>query len=420
MAKHVGFLSTRFAGTDGVSLESAKWAEVLWEQGHISAWYAGVLDRAAPDSMCIPEAFFGHPDNEWINQQLWGKKHRSPLVSQRIRDLAEYLKITLYEFIRRFDIDVLVVENALTIPMHVPLGLAITEVLVETEIPAIAHHHDFYWERQRFQVSAAIDYLDKGFPPRIPRLQHVVINEAAREELAWRKGIRSLLIPNVLDFEHSPEAVDDYAADVREQIGLNTDEKLILQPTRIVPRKGIEHSIALVRRLKDPRCKLVVSHMAGDEGTDYATQLQVLALEEGVDLRFFGHRVAEFRQKNAQGEKVYVLEDLYPHADLVTFPSIYEGFGNALVEAFYFRVPPLVNRYDVYVRDIEPKGFRLPHIEGFVNGKAVSEVRRILDDAAYREELVNHNYEVAKKYFSYKTLRFGLQMLMDNIRYEVF
>ena len=44
-------------------------------------------------------------------------------------------------------IDLIVPENALSIPMHVPLGMAITELIAETGIPTIAHHHDFYWER---------------------------------------------------------------------------------------------------------------------------------------------------------------------------------------------------------------------------------------------------------------------------------
>ena len=416
MAENIGFISTRFAGTDGVSLESAKWAEVFWEDEHISYWYAGQLDRASDISMCIPEAYFHHPDNEWINHQLWGRKHRSPDVGRRIRELAEYLKLTLYEYVDRFDLTVLVIENALTIPMHVPLGIAITEFLVETEIPAIAHHHDFYWERDRFQISSIPDYLELAFPPRVPRLQHVVINQEAREDLAWRKGIPSVLIPNVLDFATPPPPPDDYAADIREEIGLEPGDKLILQPTRVVPRKGIEHAITLLRRLKDPRCKLVISHKAGDEGTEYMNQLIQLARDENVDLRFFGDRVADLRQLTNEGQKIYVLKDLYPHADLVTFPSIYEGFGNAFLEAIYFNVPILVNRYRVFVRDIEPKGFRLPAINGFIDRKAVEEVRRILDDPEYRNEITALNYAIAEHYYSYRVLRYSLQNLIKNIQ----
>jgi glycosyltransferase involved in cell wall biosynthesis len=415
MQQNIGFISTRFAGTDGVSLESAKWAEVLWEDKHISFWYAGWLDRAASISMCIPEAHFQHPDNRWINEQLWGRKRRSPEVGRRVRDLSEYLKLTLYEYVDRFDLTLLVIQNALTIPMHVPLGIAITEFLQETEIPAIAHHHDFYWERGRFQNSAAADYLDMAFPPRARRLQHVVINQAARDALAWRKGLPSILIPNVLDFHNPPPPIDDYAADVRSQIGLGPEDRLILQPTRIVPRKGIENSITLVRRMKDPRCRLVISHAAGDEGEEYPEQIVELADDEGVDLILFGERVADVRQTNSQGKKVYVLRDLYPHANLVTFPSTYEGFGNAFLEAIYFRVPILVNRYDVFVRDIEPKGFRVPMISSFVDRNAVREARRLIDDQDYRAQITNHNYGVAKHYYSYRVLRNSLRALIRNV-----
>jgi glycosyltransferase involved in cell wall biosynthesis len=388
----------------------------LWEDRHVSYWYAGHLDRAAEISMVIPEAYFGNPENEWINQQLWGATRRSLEVSRRIRDLAEYLKGTLYEYVDRFDIDVLIVQNVLTIPMHIPLGIAVTEFLHETQMPAIAHHHDFYWERTRFQISAVNDYLEMAFPPRCPGLQHVVINQAAREDLAWRKGLPSVLIPNVLNYEDAPEEPDEYAADIRDEIGLATSDRLILQPTRVVPRKGIEHSITLMRRLNDPDCKLVISHAAGDEGPEYFDQVTELAQDEGVDLRMFGDRVADLRQMDSAGKKIYVLEDLYPKADLVTFPSLYEGFGNAFLEAVYFRVPMVINRYSVFMRDIEPKGFRIPTMDGFVNRKLVDEVRRILDDPLYRQEMVDHNYALAREYYSYRVLRYGLRALIANIK----
>ncbi len=414
---NIGFVSTRFAGTDGVSLEAAKWAEVLWESDqHVNFWYGGLLDRDPKTSLCIPEAFFGHPENRWINDRIWGHTKRSPAVSRRIRALSDYLKETLYDFRDRFDLDLLIVQNALTIPMHIPLGVAITEFLLETQMPAIAHHHDFYWERRRFQISAVEDYLEMAFPPRVPNLQHVVINQAAWEQLSWRKGVSSLLIPNVLDFDNPPPQPDEYAADVREQIGLAPGDLLILQPTRVIPRKGIEQAIHLIRRLRDPRCKLVISHPAGDEGLEYCRQIRDLAQDEGVPLSFFGSRVAERRQINSEGQKVYVLNDLYPHADLVTFPSLREGFGNALLEAIYFRKPVVVGRYPVYIRDIESKGIRLPSLDGFIDRQVVAETRRLLDDGAYRAELVEQNYQVAQRYFSYRVLEKSLRLLIQNLR----
>ena len=45
MIKNIGFVSTRFAGTDGVSLESSKWAKVFEDNGFSCFWFAGEEDR---------------------------------------------------------------------------------------------------------------------------------------------------------------------------------------------------------------------------------------------------------------------------------------------------------------------------------------------------------------------------------------
>ena len=418
MPKNLGFISTRFAGTDGVSLESAKWAEIAWTDRHVSYWYSGLSDRADDISMVVPEAHFRHPENIWINERIWARRTRSRQVSERIRVLADYLKSTLYRFVDHFGVDILVPENALTIPMNVPLGVAVTEFLAETGMPAIAHHHDFYWERTRFSISAVNDYLDMCFPARLPNIAHTVINGAAQQQLSLRKGVGSLYIPNVFDFERPPPKPDDYAADLRSEIGLRPDDIFILQPTRIVPRKGIEHAIKLVSVLGNghrERYKLVISHDAGDEGFEYKRMLEELAREEGVDIRFIGDRVSEVRQYDAQGRKLYTLWDLYPHADLVTYPSTYEGFGNALLEAIYFRKPVVINRYSIYVEDIEPKGFRLAELDGFITQKVVKEVERLISDPAYCEAVVDHNYKVACRYYSYAVARRSLRTLITTL-----
>ena len=418
MTERVGFISTRFAGTDGVSLESAKWAEVLWQEAHVSFWFAGRLDRAADVSRCVPEAYFGHSENVWINQQIWGTSRRSSFVSRRIHEVADYLKAELYRFVDDFGVTLLCLQNCTSIPMHVPLGLAVTEFLSETRLPTVAHHHDFYWERSRFEINAVPDLLDNAFPPRLPCIQHAVINQAASEQLSLRKGVSPLLVPNVFDFEQRPRPVDTYASDVRAAIGLHSDDVMILQPTRVVPRKGIEHAIKLLQMLGDPKYKLVISHDAGDEGLDYLHALEEMAHEAGVELRFFATRIGESRQFDSEGNKIYSLWDLYPHADLVTYFSLYEGFGNALLEAFYFRIPVVVNRYSIFARDIEPKGFRLPVIAGFPTRGVVEEVRRLLEDKDYRREVVDHNYQTAHRYYSYANLRRKLHALIANVRGE--
>ncbi|MGC9450956.1 MAG: glycosyltransferase [Oceanipulchritudo sp.] len=415
MGKRFGFISTRFAGTDGVSLESAKWAKVLWDDRHESFWYSGLSDRDPGATLCVPEAHFGHPEVQWLNARIWGRRVREPLVSRRIRDMAGYLKETLYDFASRFQLDVLIPENALTIPMHVPLAVAITEYMLETGTPGIAHHHDFYWERVRFSINAVPDYLDQAFPPRIPYLAHAVINAAAQEQLSLRKGVGSLLIPNVFDFENPPPQSDEYSADVRREIGLAEDDIFILQPTRIVPRKGIEHAVKLVSMLRNPRCKLVISHEAGDEGYEYKHMIEELAREEEVDVRFIGDRVSEVRQYDGDGRKLYTLWDLYPHADLVTYPSTYEGFGNALLEAVYFKKPVVINRYNIFIEDIEPKGFNLAVIDGFITRDVVRKVERLLADADYRTRVMEENFKVARRYYSYTTLRRNLRIMINSL-----
>ena len=411
----VGFVSTRFSGHDGVSLESAKWAEVLWNDKHTSFWYAGLLDRDPGVSMCIPEAHFAHPENEWINQRIWGVNHRSRLVTERIHQLATYLKSTLYDFVERFKIELLVPQNVLTIPMHLPLGIAVTEFLAETQLPTIAHHHDFYWERDRFAINAVTDYLDMAFPHRGHNIRHVVINQQAQEQLSLRKGVSSTLVPNVFKFETEPPPSDDYNANFKSDVGLDEDDIVILQPTRIVPRKGIENAIRLVGRLNEPRCKLVITHEAGDEGMEYQHLLEELAREEQVDLRIISDRITDIRQTDEHGRKTYTLWDAYAHADLVTYLSTYEGFGNALLEAFYFRVPIVINRYSIFIQDIEPKGFNLPMMDGFVTTKLISEIERILDDPTHRRAVVNANYELATQYYGYAPLRRNLQTLIASL-----
>lgn len=415
MPKQIGFISTRFAGQDGVSLESAKWAEVLWDDRHVSYWYAGRSDRHPDITHCIPEAYFGHPEVLWMDAGIWGTQRRSRLLSARIRGLADYLKETLYDFVERFQLDLLIPQNILAIPMHLPMGIAMTEFLAETQMPAIAHHHDFYWERTRFSVGAVHEYLDMAFPARLPNLRHVVINQAAQEQLALRKGVSSMLVPNVFNFEKPPPGPDEYAADFRREIGLADDDILVLQPTRVVPRKGIEHAIKLLGSIRDKRYKLVVSHEAGDEGLEYQHRLMDLAAEENVDLRFVSDRIGEVRQRNAAGKKMYTLWDAYAHANLVTYPSLYEGFGNALLEAIYFRLPILVNRYSIFIQDIEPKGFQLVVMDGFITQDVVSQVRQLVDNPEVRRTVVEHNFKVARRYYSHAVLRRMLRTMITSL-----
>ena len=412
LAKNIGFVSTRFSGTDGVSLEACKWGAFFEENGCRCFWFAGEADRGQAQRFIVPEAHFQHEKNRWINDQILGTKQRTPLVTRTIHELRSLLKAQLHRFISRFDIDLIIAENVLTIPMHVPLGLALTETIAETQIPTISHNHDFYWERVRYAVTAVGDYLRMAFPPTLSNLRHVVINSEAQEQLALRTGIASTIIPNVLDFERPPAAHPAGAAAFRKTIGLSETDRMILQPTRVIRRKGIEHAIALVKALADDRNKLVVSHEAGDEGFEYAHWLAETAGENGVDLRFFRHRIADPWTEGGRRNCRCTLWDVYPYADFITYPSLYEGFGNAFLEAVYFQKPVLINRYSTFVRDIEPLGFDLIVMDGYLSKAVVSRVRETLQNPDRRTAMVRRNYAVAARHYSYGVLKDQLNSLL--------
>ena len=85
----VGFVSTRFAGTDGVSLETAKWAMVLERLGHACFFFAGECDTPAERTRTVPEAFFGHPDIDEIQNIAYNQAIRPPHISVRIAEFAD-------------------------------------------------------------------------------------------------------------------------------------------------------------------------------------------------------------------------------------------------------------------------------------------------------------------------------------------
>jgi glycosyltransferase involved in cell wall biosynthesis len=106
---------------------------------------------------------------------------------------------------------------------------------------------------------------------------------------------------------------------------------------------------------------------------------------------------------------------VYPHADLVTYPSHYEGFGNAFLEAIYFGKPVVVNTYAVYARDIDPLGFKTIEMTQLVSREVVEATREILGNARLREEWAKTNYALGLKYFSYAVARRKLAARLANL-----
>jgi glycosyltransferase involved in cell wall biosynthesis len=412
----IGIVSTRLAGTDGVSLETRKWVKVFCDQGHACFFFAGELDWPQEQSHEVPEAHFNHPEIQEINRSLFVDAIRTAQTTAAIHRLKDHLKAELRRFVERFDIQILVTENALSLPMNVPLGLALTEFIAENRLSTIAHHHDFWWERRRYLRSAAEDLLQGAFPPMLPCITHVTISSHAARRLARRAGAVPEVIPNVMPFEVPPPAGPaDYAKDLPRDIGVEPGEKFILQPTRIVPRKRIERAIELVRRL-EVDAALVISHSAGDEGREYQAYLREYAELLGVKVLFIADRIGAVRGCFENRHKVYDLQDVYLHADLVTYPSLIEGFGNAFLEAVYYRRPLVMSFYEIYFTDIRPQGFRIIGFDNFIDRKTVEEAHRALFDRAFTEEMVEHNYELGRRYYSFAVLGEKLHQLMARFR----
>ncbi|MEN8246177.1 MAG: glycosyltransferase family 4 protein [Thermodesulfobacteriota bacterium] len=411
----VGFVSTRLAGTDGVSLETEKWAQVFEREGFQCHYFAGELDRPEACSYVLPEAHFSHPEIKNIYRHCFGMRTRPRRITREIQRLKRKIKDHLYDFVQTHAIDILVPENALTIPLNLPLGIALAELISETGMATIAHHHDFFWERQHFMTNAVWEYLNMAFPPHLPSIRHAVINSSGDNQLSLRTGISAEIIPNVMDFENSPPPVDDYATDVKEALGIAKDELLILQPTRVVKRKGIEHAIELVHRLGE-KAKLVISHASGDEGFDYEMRVREYSTLMQVDTLFVSDIINEKRGTTDTGKKIYTLEDIYPHADLVTYPSNFEGFGNAFLEAIYYSKPIVVNNYSIYSSDIKPKGFEVIEIDGYVSQEAVDRTRKVLRDPHKCRAMTAHNYRIAEKHYSYRVLQQKLNLMIADCR----
>lgn len=413
--KNIGFISTRLAGTDGVSLETEKWTKVFKKKCFNCFFMAGELDRPEESSLLVEEAHFMHPEIKKLSLECFGSTVRKSSTTGKINKLKNHLKKQICKFVKKFEIDVLIPENALAIPVNIPLGMAITEFIAETGIPTIAHHHDFFWERKRFLVGCVWDYINMAFPPHLPSIKHVVINSSADNQLSFRTGVSSVVIPNVMDFDNPPKIESD-RDEIRKALGMRNDEIFVLQPTRVIQRKGIEHAIELVSRL-GKKAQLVISHASGDEGHVYEKRIAQYSKILNVKTKFISKIIGDERGYTKDGRKIYKLSDIYPHADLVTYPSTFEGFGNAFLETLYYKKPIVVNQYSIYATDIKPKGFRTIEIDEFVSDSTVKETRKILENPALVKEMTEYNYQLGKTYYSFNTLEKKLDAILISFAF---
>jgi glycosyltransferase involved in cell wall biosynthesis len=357
---------------------------------------------------------FAYPPAARVTAAAFDPASDAESVRREIHRLAEQLLPPLRDWLAAHGIQALIVENAWAIPMHLPLGVALRRLVEDTGITAVGHHHDYWWERQRFANAIVPDVLEHAFPPDLPHVRHVSINSLAGRELRERRGLESLVMPNVFDFDQKrPRNPRKVRAQLRNELGMGASGLLVVQPTRVVPRKGIELAIELVARLQDPDAVLLITSPAGDEGLEYLVELEQLAAAESVHLRYDANRFEPDHEGIPIGP-AHTLSEAYVAADLITYPSLYEGFGNALVEAVFHGKPTLVNRYPVYEADIRPLGLRFVEIEGAITAEAVAAIRELLANPRKRAAVARHNLKIGQKHLGYDILRARLPALLGG------
>lgn len=353
MAPTAVFVSFRLGGSDGVSVESAKWEWALESLGFATRRVAGeILDDRRADDVVVRELAIG------------ADAEPSPAVVEAALDGAELV----------------VVENLLSLPLNLPAARVVGKVVAGHE-RVVLHHHDLPWQRPAY---ASLEEL----PPRLEGALHVVINDLSRRQLAER-DIQAHLVRNHFDLE--PERGDRDAT--RARLGLSDRDVLVFHPVRAIPRKNVPGALALCAAL-DARLRGRRVHywLPGPAEDGYAPVLEGL-------LR--GTRVTVVR------EPARPVRDAYAACDLVAFPSTWEGFGNPVIESVAFRRPIALNRYPV-LEELLALGFE------FLWTHDPEGIAAVLLGRADVTETLDRNLEVARAHVALELLPARIEALLTG------
>ncbi len=434
----------RVGETDGVSLEMDKWAWALEELGHEVVYIAGSGGTCNRETYIIDEIALSFPEDEFLRMQMYfyQDKPESELIA-RSNTLKLIVKEKLTTIIKEENIDILVPNNICCMGRSIPIGEAYAEVIAELNLKVVNHHHDFYWERPLYNGSNypfVKQSLNDNFPPSGPNIQHCVINTIAKDDMMSKKQLAATYVPNVFDFDGKLWSADNYNESFRSDLGVGENDILFLQATRIVARKGIELAVDVIENIKVRKEELIgktlyngvvvtedtriVFAMVGlhEDHSDYVELLEQKCIESGIDFIIDSTLVAHERTTHGT-KKIYSLWDAYVFSDFIMYSSIYEGWGNQLLEAVFAKKPMLVFEYSVYTKDIEDEGFdfvslgnsyetldsKLVKVDDSITIKAADEIIEILIDKEKYTTIGEHNFVLGKNNFSYDTLISGLK-----------
>jgi len=407
----IWFVSTRIAGNDGVSLEAVRWKTILTRMGHKVTFVAGELDRAG---ILIPELHFSNKSVIELHDKVVYSKNHFKKIEAEVFEMAGKIEGKLREAFNGHRPDMLIIANCLSLPMHFPLSIALTRLIEEYKIPTIARHHDFWWERKRFLKSSCFPFFKRWFPPVSLYIKHVTINSITQKKLKDKLGINSSIIPDTFDFVGMKNSKDKFNSTFRSDFGISKDDIVFLQATRIVPRKRIEISIELVKKLNNPKAVLVIVGKVGDEGREYIDKLQKLTDDLNARVIFVGDYIDYNRKLTGKRRKIYTLWDAFVNSDFVTYPSEIEGFGNQYIEAVYFKKPVIITPYPVYKSDIKPLGFKSIEITPKLSTKDLKQVEEYIKNKERVNKMIDKNFELGEKYFSYQATEAKIKELLTN------
>lgn len=334
-------MSFRLGGPDGVSVEAAKWQWALEQVG----LDVGTVAGAGSADLVLPGLAIGAD------------------TPPRHADVAAAVA----------GADLVVVENLCSLPLNPPAAAVVADVLRGRR--AVLHHHDLPWQRERFEAFPP--------PPDDPSWAHVTINDLSRVDLAER-GIEAYTIRN--SFHPDPPA--GRREETRELLGVPGGRRLVLQPTRALPRKGVAPALRLASALG------AAYWLLGPAEDGYGPELERLVGSAGVQVCLGPPALSGFQ-----------VADAYAACDAVVFPSTWEGFGNPTVESALQRRPLAIGRYPVAL-ELEAFGFR------WFGADDPAPLRAWLDHPD--PTLLDHNQNIARRHFSLPDLPGRLSRLFEQ------
>lgn len=446
--QNIALCHFRIGETDGVSLEMDKWKMILEKLGHRVRYIAG-SKGSIDDVEIIQELHYNDIHNKKINDNAFTKYHsyrNEETFKNEIENIAESIEQKLKIIIERNKIDILIVNNIFSLGWNISAGIGFYHAIKKNNVKCICHHHDFYWEREKYSkptLPFIANYFKDYFPPKHSRIKHVVINSIAQNELLKRKNIESTVVPNVFDFDEVWK-VDDFNFDFREFFGIFDKDIIVLQATRIVTRKAIELAIDFVSELNSNRHKLIgkklynnqifdadskiVLLMAGlNEDDAYFEKIMKYAHEKQIVIKWINENIEQLRSQ-INNIKKYSLWDAYAHCDIVTYTSLLEGWGNQFVEALVAKKIIVSYQYPVFEKDILPLKFNtidlgnkhtikddgLAEVAHSILSKAVDHtIELLLNEQKYNQN-VQENYTIGRHNLSPESLKTVLKSIIED------